>query len=99
MAIVTIKLRNREFSLECTDEEKLQVEACANNLVSLFEKLNISSQGVSTEHILVLVAIILQTEKMPDLALFEAEKKQIIQLCDSLTEVKAISDNLIQKIV
>ncbi|MDX1916683.1 MAG: cell division protein ZapA [Rickettsiaceae bacterium] len=96
MAIVEVRLRNRAFNLECSEEEKKQVELASNNLVSLFERLDVSSgNAASMEHLLVLAAVLLQNDKMPELMEAKAKERQLDTLAQILPELQRITESII----
>ena len=96
MATVEVRLRGKSFHLECSEEERNQVELASSNLVSLFEKLDTGAGGaVSIEHILVLAAILLQNDKMPELVEAKAKERQLEKLTQLLPQLKNITETML----
>lgn len=64
MANILIQLNNKEYPVQCEDDQKDIINTASNNLKERFEKLKKLSPSASNEYIILLCALSLESELM-----------------------------------
>jgi cell division protein ZapA (FtsZ GTPase activity inhibitor) len=97
MATITIKLNNKIFPVECDDKEADLVQKSVEKLTQRFEQLKSLSPSASTEYLLLLSAISIQSETMGANS-NNSDKKEIEDLENSLKEISDIVESIATKL-
>ncbi|MDX1924668.1 MAG: cell division protein ZapA [Rickettsiaceae bacterium] len=92
MTKVAITLRNKKFELECEEKDRQNVEEAAKSIVKLVKELD-SNETAPLDHLLVLAAVIIQSNKSQEEIKF-LDPKKYEKLETILSDIKELTDNI-----
>jgi cell division protein ZapA (FtsZ GTPase activity inhibitor) len=97
MATITIKLNNKTFPVECDESELQLVQRSVEKLTKRFEQLKALSPTATTEYLLLLCAISIQSDNLGE-AQTESSFNEIEDVENSLREISDIVESIATKL-
>lgn len=97
MATITIKLNNKIFPVECEEAQIKLVQDSVQKLTDRFNQLKALSPTASTEYLLLLSAISIQSENINNSS-NKDEKNEIEEVENHLKEIFELTKSITEKL-